>query len=636
MLKSVLKSILAFALAVAGHSAYAQERPNIVLIMADDMGFDSVGAYGGQSYATPNLDRLAAQGMQFNRAYATPLCTNTRLQLMTGYYQNRNFTAFGILPTDAKTIGHYMADAGYTSLIAGKWQLQSYDPPSWPGAETRRGTGMHPRDAGFDEFSLYHTGHTELKGSRYADPVIETQDGFLTGTEGQYGPDIWTNTIIDFIDRKAGGEEPFFVYYAMALPHGPFTPTPDSPEWADPAMRHTDQSRFYGDMVEYTDKVVGRIVDHLDAAGLGENTLVLFSSDNGTFQGILSQWNGRLVQGGKGLTNEQGIRVPMIARWTGRIAAGSHSEALADSTDILPTLLDAAGTGSPQDANLDGHSFLPVTLGKAAKARDWVFFHHETRPGYDKDRYHLVRLALNEEFKLYEDGRMFRVDSDDIYEDAPMMPASDTPAERDARLALQRVLDSMKPYRHYDPATMPRPNFAAEVFAKHRYDEQAGLIVMEAERGIVPQNETWHAENLVPGSTGSGYVRALRDQAKQPTLAALTIPISIKSEQSDWSLRIRNRSDDADAAKPSAVWVKVNDGAWTLYSTANDGAHRGWKWSSLEDGPVLSLGEGEHVISLAPYNDNVKIDRLVLMREDRWSPVDLNALAESPYHPWFN
>ena len=120
----------------------ASDRPNIVLIMADDIGVEGIGSYGGTSYRTPAIDRLTAQGIRFRHAYSQPLCTNTRVQLMTGRYNNRNWTYFGTLDPKAKTIGHYMQAAGYHTCIAGKWQLQSYDPPSYPGSHLRRGKGI--------------------------------------------------------------------------------------------------------------------------------------------------------------------------------------------------------------------------------------------------------------------------------------------------------------------------------------------------------------------------------------------------------------------------------------------------------------------------------------------------------------
>ena len=164
------------------HAAGATRRPNVILIMADDIGVEGLNCYGGTSYRTPRLDQMAAEGQRFTQAYAQPLCTNTRIQLMTGLYNNRNWLYFGCLDPTAKTFGHWMKDAGYSTCIAGKWQLQSYDPPGFPGSELRRDKGMKVWNAGFDEYSLWHTAHTEDKGPRYADPVIFQNGQFRTDT----------------------------------------------------------------------------------------------------------------------------------------------------------------------------------------------------------------------------------------------------------------------------------------------------------------------------------------------------------------------------------------------------------------------------------------------------------------------
>jgi len=225
--------------------SFANERgPNVVLIMADDIGIEGLGCYGGKSYATPQLDELAAGGLRFSHAYSQPLCANTRLQLMTGFYNDRNWTCFGIL------------------CIAGKWQMQSYDPPDYPGADARRDIGMHPQDAGFDNYSLFHSLRTEDKGSRYADPTW-LEDGELKTAKDAYGPDMWVDYINAFMEREK--DNPFFVYYPMALPHWPMTVTPDCPEWQDPANRFEADSKNFKAMVEYMDKCVGRIVTKIDA-----------------------------------------------------------------------------------------------------------------------------------------------------------------------------------------------------------------------------------------------------------------------------------------------------------------------------------------------------------------------------------
>lgn len=451
-------AVLAAAMSVAAVSqlgsmqplrAESAERPNIVLIMADDLGVEGLGCYGGTSYATPALDQMAAEGLRFTHAYAQPLCTNTRTQLMTGLYNNRNWIAFGLLDPKAKTIGHHMSEAGYDTCIAGKWQLQSYDPPDYPGAHLRRGKGMRVEDAGFHEYCLWHTGHTEEKGSRYADPVIHENGRFRTDTQGRYGPGIWVEYINDYIRRKRDSEKPFFVYYPMALPHWPTVPTPDSPEWADPKRRFEEDNRYFPDMVEYTDKCVARILDQLDELGLSDETLVLFYSDNGTNQEITSQTVSGPVAGGKGLTTDAGTHVPLIAHWPGTIAPGVDEE-LVDSTDFLPLLLEAAGRPLPENHELDGVSFYPRLLGQPGTPRDWVFCHFEPRPGWDKDQFTKLRFARDKRYKLYDDGRLYEIPADKL-EQHPVHASDDTRATRSAREKLKAVLAQMP-----NPPTPPR------------------------------------------------------------------------------------------------------------------------------------------------------------------------------------
>lgn len=168
--------------------------------MADDVGIEGLGCYGGVSYKTPHLDRMAAAGLRFTRAYSQPLCTPTRVEIMTGQYNHRNWKYFGILDPNQKTFGHYLKDSGYTTGIFGKWQLQSYDPPDLPGASNRRGTGMHAKDAGFDRYSLFHALHTEAKGSRYTNPTMlegtAGSEGELKTYQGQFGEDIWSTKLL--------------------------------------------------------------------------------------------------------------------------------------------------------------------------------------------------------------------------------------------------------------------------------------------------------------------------------------------------------------------------------------------------------------------------------------------------------
>ncbi len=390
-------------------------KPNIVLVMADDLGIECIGSYGGESYYTPNLDKMASEGMRFTHAYSTPLCTPTRLQIMTGKYNHKNWLYFGILPPNEKTFGHMMQDFGYKTCIAGKWQLQSYDPPEYPGSEQRRGTGMHPEDAGFDEYSLFHALHTEDKGSRYANPTYLQNGELFSEAAGKYGEDISVDFILEFMGKYR--DEPMFIYYPMALPHWPVNPTPISEIWhKNPEMRLDDDLKYFKDMVEYMDILIGRLILGINGLGLGEDTLILFYSDNGTDRKVTSIMNGQTVQGGKNQTSQAGIRVPMLARWSGTIEAGSINTNLIDPSDFLPTLAALAGERVPSAWDADGLSFADQLLGQPTHARDWVYCWYDPRPGWDKDQFHREIFALDKHYKYFLDGRFYKISKYDLQE----------------------------------------------------------------------------------------------------------------------------------------------------------------------------------------------------------------------------
>ena len=445
-MKKLISFILLALLPVAQTEGAA--RPNVVLIMADDLGVEGLNCYGGTSYRTPRLDRLAMEGLRFTQAYAQPLCTNSRVQLMTGYYNNRNWLYFGVLDPQAKTIGHWMKEAGYHTAIAGKWQLTSYDPPDYPGSELRRGKGMKVQNAGFDEYSLWHTGHTEVKGPRYADPVIFQNGEFRKDTRGKYGEDIWVQFIKDFMRRHKDSEKPFFVYYPMTLPHWPFVPTPKSEDWGIQEKMHPPlgttggDTKYFPDMVAYMDEVVGRVVDAVDDMGLKESTLIIYYADNGTDRRVISQTSFGAIAGGKGSTTNAGTHVPLIVRWPGTIKPGLNED-LVDSTDFLPTILEAAGQPIPKSAGIDGRSFYPQLLGKPGRPREWTFCHFDPRPGWDKDKFTLKRYARDKRYKLYDDGGLFDVPFD-LNEEHPIARADETPEAKAARKQLSQVLNSMK------------------------------------------------------------------------------------------------------------------------------------------------------------------------------------------------
>lgn len=630
-----LRIVVAFFAVMCSSDLFAR-RPNIVLILADDLGYETVGCYGGTSYPTPRLDQLAAEGLRFEHAYAMPLCTNTRIQLMTGKYNNRNWKAFGILDPNEDTFAHMLKRAGYKTCIAGKWQLTSYDPPDFPGAELRRSKGMTVQNAGYDEYSLWHTGHTEVKGSRYADPVINENGTLRTDTKGKYGPDLWVDFIGDFMTRHR--DEPFFVYYPMALPHNPMNPTPDSPEWSDPEMRHRDQTRFAADMIQYTDKVVGKVVDKLDELKLRENTLVLFYSDNGTNSRVTSMMGSQRVRGEKGKGTELGIRVPMIASWKGKTPVGKVSDSLIDSVDFLPTVLQIAGASDEVKSPIDGISFADELAGGKGSPREWVYIHQDPRPGWDKDRFWLIRLARDTEYKLYEDGRLFNTRVDP-FEKEPLFINADSQSERAARNRLQSVLDNMKPYPMFDPSVMPRPN-PNDPIENNEFQDQGGVIVAEAEMLPTPRDESWISETTIPGYLAGSYIRSVRDQAK-PVIGKTVIHLNANTE-GDWSLAFRVRSDRADTSSEREFWVKVGESPWMTCRMDSTEPSGKWNWTDkLYDArtgnpikPTFRFEEKRNDVWIAPKDANLKIDRIVAYESDQRSKALDLSTPVSAFHPW--
>jgi arylsulfatase A len=401
-------------------------KPNIVLIMADDLGYECLGCYGGKSYKTPVLDKLAATGMRFEHCYSQPLCTPSRVKIMTGQYNFRNYVNFGVLDPKQKTFAHLLQDCGYATCVVGKWQLYGSVNQS---AEVR-GTGSLPGQAGFDEHCLWQI--TD-RGSRYKDPVMVQNGKTLDGLEGKYGPDVSCDYALSFIERHKTG--PFLLYFPMALVHSPFVPTPHSEDWEKP--EHKNNTKYFADMVAYMDKIVDRIVGKLDELGLREKTLILFVGDNGTARNIRSKIDDRVVRGGKSLTTDGGTHVPMIANQPGVVPAGKVCGDLVDFSDFVPTLVEAAGAEIPRDMPIDGKSFMPQLRGKKGNPREWIFCHYDPRwIGINK----AVRFVRDKRWKLYDDSELYDVPADTL-EQNPNPPG---PEAAVARKRLQAVLDSIK------------------------------------------------------------------------------------------------------------------------------------------------------------------------------------------------
>ena len=254
--------------------ALGADKTNVILIMADDIGYECYGAYGGTSYQTPVLDRMAAQGMRFDHAYSNPICTPSRVKIMTGLSNVRNYASFSTLKKTEKTFGHMMRDAGFRTAIAGKWQLLGAEHYK----EFIRGKGSWPQDMGFERHCLWQV---DKLGSRFWGPKITIDGQVKDFPQEVYGPDLYCQFLLDRMEEYR--DEPFFLYYPMALVHSPFVPTPDS---ANKKSKNKQQN--FADMVAYMDKLIGRIVAKTVQLGIAERTLILVTGDNGTHVSLKS------------------------------------------------------------------------------------------------------------------------------------------------------------------------------------------------------------------------------------------------------------------------------------------------------------------------------------------------------------
>ena len=428
-MKSILKySPVLLASMLTGIEARAVKVPNIVLIMADDMGYECLGCNGSLSYKTPNLDRIASQAIRFTHCISQPLCTPSRIKIMTGKYNYRNYEHFGYLNPNQKTFGNYLKEAGYSTCIAGKWQLNgiSYQLPGYQDA-------TRPQHFGFEEYCLWQLNLPVKEGERYANPTIVQNGKRLKGLENAYGPDIFSDFVCDFIGRKS--DRPFFVYYPMVLVHDPFVPTPDSPEWKDPGKRYENNKRHFKEMVEYADKMVGKIESKLRKEGLLENTIFIFTGDNGTNTSVRTQTVQGVVSGGKSFTLETGCHVPLIISWPEYIKKGRVYDSLIEFSDFFPTLLEAAGVKNISEKP-DGKSFLSVLKGNDSRTRENVFVHYD--PQWGKTSENRNRFAQTVDYKLYRDNRFYKLKNDTL-EQHPLTEI--TLQERKIKEALQKILD---------------------------------------------------------------------------------------------------------------------------------------------------------------------------------------------------
>ena len=367
-------------------SSYAHtSRPNIILILGDDVGYEIPTCNGGTSYTTPDLDKMASNGIRFTQFHASPLCSPSRFMLLTGKYNFRNYTNWGKLDTTQKTIGNMFRDAGYATACFGKWQLSGGD--------------QSIKTFGFDHYCVWNPDGADDKGNRYKNPAIYANGSFVPDslTLNKYGEDIFADSVINFIDRNK--TKPFFIYYPMVLCHTPFSPTPDNPEYAAWNPNNPDDKSFFPSMVKYMDKKIGQVIDKVKSLGIEDNTVIIYVGDNGTTVDISSGFNGGQISGGKGATTENGTHTPLIIYGPGLIQSATVNDDLIDFTDFMPTLADMAGIAKPTTYGvLDGISFNERLKGNPGTPRDWIYCYYSP----DHNNTPTNAWVQNKIYKLYD------------------------------------------------------------------------------------------------------------------------------------------------------------------------------------------------------------------------------------------
>lgn len=400
-------------------------KPNIIFIFADDIGYEVPTYTGGQSYTTPNIDSLAAQSIQFTQCRSMPNCSPSRIQFITGRYNFRNYVTWGLLDRNERTFVNVLHDAGYKTCATGKWQFDGGD--------------TSVKAFGFDDYRIFNpllVNERIDNQYRYKNPHIYEKGEYwpASKSEGKYADDIFTDYVNNYIDKHQ--DKPFFIYYALSLCHTPYGPTPDDSAFAtwNPEDFSSDKS-YFPSMVKYMDKKVGEIVNKVKNSPQADNTIIFFVGDNGTPDQFTSLFNGVPIQGGKGNSTEHGTHVPMLVYWPAKITTGRIDSSLIDFTDFLPTMADLAGTSIPDSLGLrDGNSIFQKIIGAPSTEREWIFgsfnpsIPKDAKKGSKNSRY-----VQNSTYKLYDTsgkkGRMFYNLKTDVTEQNPIPDSLLTPQE---------------------------------------------------------------------------------------------------------------------------------------------------------------------------------------------------------------
>ena len=365
-----MKTLFVLLVALLATTSTARP-PNVVVIFIDDMGYGDIGPFGATKQRTPHLDRMAKEGMKLTSFYATPVCSVSRAQMMTGCYGARVSVpgvyfpgqSVGLNPSEV-TVAERLKEKGYATQMVGKWHLG--DQPEFL-----------PTRQGFDHYyGIPYSNDMLKKSAETKVPVVpvlrDEKVAELMDGEGQRRMvELYTKEAVDFIGRNK--DQPFYLYFAHNAVHTPI--------WPGAAFAGKSQNGRFGDWVEEVDWSVGQVLDTLRAQGLDKDTLVVFTSDNGPWltKGTDGGSAGPL-RGGKGSTWEGGVRVPTLAWWPGRVPAGSVNDAVAATIDLLPTFVALAGGTVPATPVIDGRDITPILLGQSkesAREAHYYFAHYD-------------------------------------------------------------------------------------------------------------------------------------------------------------------------------------------------------------------------------------------------------------------
>ncbi len=386
----------------------SSRKPNIIFIMADDMGYGDLGSYGQTVIQTPNLDQMAVEGLRFTNCYAgSTVCAPSRSVLMTGQHTGHttvrgNFGKYGVvglgggqgrvpLFEEDITVAEVLKEAGYVTGMTGKWGLGEPN------------TSGHPNDQGFDEWFGYlnqRRAHTYYPDYLWKNKEKYDLPGNQDGKQETYTHDLCTEFALDFVNRHQS--EPFFLYLPYTIPHSRYE-IPDTVPYSDKPW--TDDEKVHAAMITRLDRDIGSLFQLLKDLEIDENTIVFFCSDNGAAE----RWEGRFdssgsLRGRKRDMYEGGLRTPMIVRWPGKVAANTTSDLPWYFADVLPTLADLAETKSPTE--IDGLSVLPTILGKPQnlgnRALYWEFFESGFQQAVRQGNWKAVRIALGKPLELYD------------------------------------------------------------------------------------------------------------------------------------------------------------------------------------------------------------------------------------------